>query len=160
MAGPDARAYLIEALGENPEQFQLSNLILKNGKGLLAIKEIRSLEAELTGFAKNPEKGIEQLGQPPRRPDPSKYPIDEDRFNADQEWLIQMSVYNMAKMALHEHVPPEDMMTIKKYMKPYHDTLAATPAIKGRRFFSFTKQIQEEPTGLGAMFGRKSQQQG
>lgn len=154
----DARAVLIDALNQNPEQFQYSNLILKNGKGIKAIQEAEALEADLINFARDPQRGLQELGPPPKRPDSSKYQSDEEKTEAENEWLLMMSQYNLMKMALNEHVAPEDLMMIKKFMKPLYDAIAATSAIKGKRFHSFTKQINDEPGGLGGLFSRKPRQ--
>lgn len=159
MAGPDKVSVLIDTLSAaNQEQWQFSNLIFKNGKPIIAIHELGMLESELLNFAKDPEKGIQQLGQAPKQPDVNNL-SKEDADNAQEEYLLQLSQYNMAKLALQEHVEPGDMMTIRKYMKPFYDALAATPAIKGKRFHAFTKQIEDEQQGLSAMFGGKHRQQ-
>lgn len=155
MAGPDKVSVLIDVLGRNQEHFEISNLIFKNGKPIIAIHELGMLEAELVNFAKDPEKGIHQLGKAPKEPDTSKM-TKEDADNAQEEYLLQLGVYNMAKLALQEHVEPGDMMAIKKYMKPFYDALAATPAIKGKRFHAFTKQIEDEQGGgFAGMFKNK-----
>lgn len=154
MPGPDSRTALINELGLDRESFQRSNLMFKNGKALKAIEELGKLRGELMSFAKNPDVGIEQVGAPPKKPDVSKL-SPEEAERVENEYLQQLGVYNMATMALTHHVPPEDMMTINDYMKPYEDVLSATPAVKGKRFQAFTKQVDEMPEGLGAMFGRK-----
>lgn len=158
MPGPDSRAFLIETLGQNLESFELSNHIWKNGKPVMAVKEIGELEGMLTTFAKDPRRGLEELGPPPSRPDLTKYKSEQEKEEAEQEYLLLLANHNMMKMALTEHVPPEDMMMIKKYMKPFKDSLVSVDSVKGKKFFAFTKQVSDEPEGLSAMFGRKRQQ--
>lgn len=155
--GPDSKTALINELGLDRKSFQKSNLILKNGKGLVANKELGILRAELMSFAKNPKVGIEQVGQPPKKPDTSKL-SPEEAENEENNYIDQLAVYNMAKMALTHHVPPEDMMSINNFLEPYEDTLMMTPAVKGIRFKAFTKDVNEPQGGLAGMFGRKQQQ--
>jgi len=155
--GPDSKTALISELGLDRKSFQKSNLILKNGKGLMANVELGKLRAELMSFAKNPKVGIEQIGPPPKKPDTSKL-TPEEAENVENEYMDQLAVYNMGKMALTHHVPPEDMMSINDYLEPYEDTLMMTPAVKGIRFKAFTKDVNEPQGGLAGMFGRKQQQ--
>ena len=159
MPGPDSRTALISELGLDRKSFQKSNLILKNGKGLLANVELGKLRGELMSFAKNPEVGIEHVGAPPKKPDTSKL-TPEDAENVENEYMNQLGVYNMAKMALTHHVPPEDMMAINDYLEPFEDTLMMTPAVKGIRFKAFTKNVEEPQGGLAGMFGGRKQQSG
>lgn len=159
MPGPDSRTALISELGLDRKSFQKSNLILKNGKGLLANVELGKLRGELMSFAKNPAVGIEQIGAPPKKPDTSKL-TPEEAENVENEYMNQLGVYNMAKMALTHHVPPEDMMAINDYLEPFEDTLMMTPAVKGIRFKAFTKNVEEPQGGLAGMFGGRKQQAG
>ena len=156
MAGPDKVSVLIDVLARNPKHFELSTNIFKNGKPVIAIHELGMLRQELINLAKDPTKGIHQLGNAPKEPDTSKMSKD-DADIAQEEYLIQKSQYEMAKMALQEHVDPGDMMAIEKYLEPFYDALAATSSIKGKKFHAFTKPIEESPEGLGAMFHQKRQ---
>src|SRR5574337_1020893 len=162
-AGPfnvDSKSILIDALKQEGIKFQLSNLILKNGKALTAIYEIRALKAELMDFAKDPSVGIQNLGPKPKPPKIRDDASEDDRIQIEDEYAQLLDLYEMEKKALTMHVPVADMITINNYLEKFEDTLAATPAVKGRRFQAFTKQLEEEQGGLAGFFNRKRQQQG
>lgn len=157
MAGPDKVSVLIDYLARNQKHFELSTNIFKNGKPVVAVHELGMLRQELINLAKDPSKGIHQLGRAPKEPDTTKM-SKEDADIAQEEYLLQKSQYEMAKMALQEHVDPGDMMAIEKYLEPFYDALAATSSIKGKKFHAFTKPIEDESGGMfGNMF--KSQRQ-
>lgn len=158
VAGPDKVSVLIDTLStSNPKQWSWSNLIFKNGKGVISIKELGMLKAEMKSFAKDPTKGIEQLGNAPKKPDTTKMTKEEADI-AEEEFMIMMGQYNMAKLALQEHVEPGDMIIIENYLEPYYDSLSATPAIKGKRWHALTKQIEDEQRNFLSGFGKGSQQ--
>ena len=147
----ESKGVLIEKLGEDTEQFILSNVYLKSGKGLTAIHEIEKLEQELLDIAKDPTikgKQLEQLR--PRQPKIDGMPPEQAQQELD-DWRELMSQWEMANMALKMQVPIQDMFAIKQYMKPFWRTIHATPAVKGRRFHAFTKD-PVEPQG-GGLFG-------
>lgn len=152
----DPRGVLIDKLGENSERFQRSNLYFKNTKGLNAIYEIKRLRAELYDFAKDPSLKDKQLPDElrPRQPDLSKLTEQEqiEELEAYRELVRQ---YETAKMALKMQVPVADMFAIEQYMEPFDATIDATPAVKGRRFHAFTKQVEEEQRGLFGMGAAK-----
>jgi len=145
------KGVLIEKLGEDTEQFTLSNVYLKNGKGLTAIYEIEKLEQELFDVAKDPlikDKQLQQLR--PKQPNTDGMAPEVAQQELD-DWRELMNQWEMANMALKMQVPIGDMFAIKQYMKPFWKTIHATPAVKGRRFHAFTKDVAE-PQG-GGLFG-------
>lgn len=154
----DSKSILIDALKQNLERFEKSNLILKNGKCLKAIYEIDELRSELLSFAKNPKIGMEMLGPKPRQPDFNNM-TDDEAEQAKVEYMELLNMYELQKKALSMHVPFEDMLAINNYMLKFDDTLHATPAIKGRRFHALTKNIEEEQGGMFDFLRRKGNQQ-
>ena len=158
MAGPDKVSVLIDTLSNvNQKRWVWSNLIFKNGKPIIALKELGMLKAELKSFAKDPSKGIEQLGNAPKKPDTTKM-TKEQADISEEEFLIMMGQYNMAKLALQEHVEPGDMIVIENYLEPYYDAIEATAAIKGKRWHALTKQVENEEQGFFSGFGKGKQQ--
>lgn len=148
----DPKGVLIDKLGENSERFQISNIYLKNGKGLTAIYEIKRLRAELLDFAKDPsiEKDVMRHLRPPQ----PKF----DEGMTEEEQAVRMNDYHrllkeweIAQTALKMQVPIPDMFAIEQYMEPFSETLHATPAVKGRRFHAFTKNVEEQQGG--GLFG-------
>lgn len=149
----DAKSVLIDKLGEDNERFQISNLYFKNAKGLSALFEIRKLKAELLDFAKDPSMKDNDLGPlKPKQPDISKLDPDEATHELEA-WRKLMREYEIAVTALRMQVPVPDMFAIEQYMKPFDDTIAATPAVKGRRFHAFTKNPEDE--NKGGLFGMR-----
>lgn len=155
----DARSVLVDKLGENSERFQLSNIYLKNGKGLTAIYEIKRLRAELYDFAKDPNMKSDALKhlRPPQ-------PVIDDKLSQEEandrleNYRKLMKEYEIAQTAMKMQVPIPDMFAIEQYMEPFESTIHATPAVKGRRFHAFTKQV-EEPQGGGFLgMGKKAAQ--
>jgi hypothetical protein len=147
----DARSVLVDKLGENSERFQVSNLFFKNAKGLTALYEIRKLKSELLDFAKDPTLGDDQLG-PVKPKQPKLENLTEEEAQQEiQNYRELMKQYEIAQQALKMQVPIPDMFAIMQYMEPFEDTIHATPAVKGRRFHAFTKQIEEEQKGLFGM---------
>lgn len=151
----DAKSILIDALKQHLEHFVLSTHILKNGKSLTGIYEMRELRAMLLDFAKNPEVGLKDLGPKPKPPKFKESDSDDTRTEKEDEYQQLLDLYEMEKKALTMHVPVADMITINTYMEKFEDVLAAASAIKGAKFFAFTKNPeQEQQGGLAGMFGR------
>lgn len=147
----DARSVLVDKLGENSERFQVSNLFFKNAKGLTALFEIKKLKAELLDFAKDPNLAADQLGpSKPREPKLDNL-SEEDQAQEIQNYRDLLKQWEIAQSALKMQVPIADMFAIEQYMEPFESTIHATPAVKGRRFHAFTKQIEEEQKGLFGM---------
>ena len=147
----ESKGVLIEKLGEDTEQFVLSNVYFKNGKGLLAINEIERLEAELYDVAKDPTIKEKQLAELRPRQPKTEGMTPEDAQQELDDWRELMKQWEMANMALKMQVPIPDMFAIKQYMRPFWRTIHATPAVKGRRFHAFTKDPAEQQGG--GLFG-------
>ena len=147
----ESKGVLIEKLGEDTEQFTLSNVYLKNGKGLTAIHAIEKLEADLLDIAKDPSINAKSMSDlRPRQPKTENMSPEEAKQELD-DWRELMNQWEMANMAMKMQVPVQDMFAIRQYMKPFWKTIHATPAVKGRRFHAFTKD-PVEPQG-GGFFG-------
>lgn len=153
----DSKSVLIDKLGEDSKRFAISNLYFKNTKGLNAIYEIRKLEAELLDFAKDPTMGENQMKHlKPLQPTPEGR-TDEEYSQAIEDYRKLMKEYEIAQTATKMQVPIPDMFAIQQYMQPFEDTINATPAVKGRRFHAFTKDVAEPNQGLFGM-GKKQPQ--
>jgi len=147
----DKTGVLIDKLGENSERFQLSNIYLKNGKGLTAIYEKDRLRAELYDFAKDPSIKSDAMKHL-RPPQPKTEGLTEQEVvEAMEDYRKLIKEYELAQSAMKMQVPVGDMFAIEQYMTPFENTIHATPAVKGRRFHALTKQV-EEPQG-GGFFG-------
>ena len=151
----DKGGVLIEKIGDD-ENFTLTNTYLPNKKGVIAIHDIETLEAEFLDIARNPDIAKTQLG--PIRPRPPTFgdnATQEEREEAEENYRKQLKEYNIMMSALDMQVPPADMFAIKQYMKRYWRPVHMTSAIKGRRFHAFTKDPQsEQQKGL---FGMKKE---
>jgi hypothetical protein len=155
----DHKGVLIDKLGEDLESFQTSNLILKNTKGLNAIYEINRLEAELYDFAKDPSLKDKQIGNlRPKQPN-TKGLSEEEAKEEEDAYRQLMREYEVISSALKMQVPVEDMFAIEQYMKPFLRTINATPAVKGKRFHAFTKDVNEQTGGFLGL-GKKQGPQG
>lgn len=143
----DSRGILVDALKQDPEVFQLSNLILPNKSALRAVYELENIRAKMLEFAKNPDVGIQMLGPPPKAPNLSAME-EEEAERAKMEYLEMQRMYEHEKLALTMHVPYGDMILINSFLEKFRKTLYATSAVKGRRFFAFTKQVEEEQGGM------------
>lgn len=144
----DPKGVLIDKLGESSERFQISNLFFKNSKGLNALYEIRKLKAEFLDFAKDPSLKDRQLGSmKPKQPNVSNL-SEEDAQQEMQDYRDLIKQWETANMALKMQVPVADMFAIDQYMEPFEATIHATPAVKGRRFHAFTKNIEEPQQGF------------
>lgn len=152
----ESRSVLIDKLGEDSKRFSLSNVYLKNHRGLSAIYEIRKLRAELLDFAKDPSIKEGDLG--PGMPKEPKVEglSPEDAAQEIEDYRELMRQYNTAKSALKMQVPVSDMFAIEQYLEPYEDTIHATPAVKGKRFHAFTKQVEDEQKSGLFGFGKKN----
>lgn len=142
----DPKGILVDALKQSPEYFQLSNLILPNKNSLKAVYKLAEFRASMLDFAKNPEVGMEMLGPPPRKPNTTNM-SEEDAEQAEAEYLEMMQTYEQSKIALSMHVPIADMITIDNACEKFTRTLHATSAIKGNRFYAFTKNTEHEEGG-------------
>lgn len=148
----DPKGVLIDKLGENSERFATSNLYFKNGRGLTALFEIEKLKSEFYDIARDPNINDDELGIPvPKQPDLTG--LTEQQQNEKTEiYRKLMREYNLAITATRMQVPVADMFAIEQYMEPFYTTIHATPAVKGRRFHAFTKNVEEPNNGL---FGLK-----
>ena len=143
----DPRGVLVDAL-KLSERFELSNTILPNKKSLKAVYELGAIRSDMLEFAKNPEVGISLLGAPPRKPNLDNYKTDDEKFQAEYEYEEMTKMYELQKQSLSMHVPFEDTLMINNYLKKFEDTLFATSAVKGKRFFAFTKNVAEPEQGM------------
>lgn len=143
----DARTDLIEALKLDPEKFQQSCLVLPKVGSIRAVYELEAIRSEMLDFAKNPEIGTNLLGKPPRKPDTTNM-SPEDADQAEYEYHEMLRMYEHQKLALSMHIPYADMIMIDNYLKKFHMALNATAAIKGKRFYAFTKNQEEKEPGL------------
>lgn len=151
----DARSVLIDMLGRDQDGFRVSCLNFKNSKGIKAIYEKSRLEAELLDFAKDPSIGEDQLGAAkPRQPVLDNL-SPEEAAHEEANYKELLKQWEFAQAAIRMQVPVADLFAIKQYMKPYDDAINATPAVKGKRFHAFTKQVEEEQTGFLGMGGAK-----
>ena len=91
------------------------------------------------------------LGAPPRKPDITNM-TDDEADAAEAEYMEMVRMYEQEKLALTMHVPYADMIMIQNYLSKYVKTLHATAAIKGNRFYAFTKQVNEQEQSLLDMF--------
>lgn len=147
----DAKGALVDALSRmDPKGFSLSLLHLKNSKGVKGILEMERLEAELMDFAKDPSLSKDQLPPRPRMPDTAKMTAEEAR-EAEELYWKQTEQYNTAVQALEAQIPISDWHAIRRYMKPLESARDATPAIKGRRWHSLTKEVNDDQKGLFGM---------
>lgn len=154
----DAKVVLVDALKVNLEDFQLSNLILPNKKSLTAIFELEALTSELLTFAKDPSEGMQLLPQKPKEPNLTNLSPDEaDRLK--EEYLQLMRIYDSQEKAFAMHVPYSDYITIFNFLKRFSRTLVATNAIKGNRFYSFTKNEERPEHGMFSFLQKKNNQQ-
>lgn len=142
----DPRGVLVDALKLDNEMFQLTNLILPGKNSLRAIYELEAIKSDMLEFAKNPDVGIQMLGAPPGKPDTQQM-TDEQIDQAEAEYMEMLKMYEHEKLALTMHVPYADMIMINNYLSKFNKTLHATAAIKGNRFYAFTKNVAQEEQG-------------
>jgi len=154
----DPKSILVDALKMNQEKFQLSNLILPNKKSLRAIYEYYALKGDLLEFAKDATIGVEMLPAPPKQPNTDNLSDDEaERIKIEYAQLQRM--YEDQKQSYTMHVPYGDFMMIQNYLEKYEMTLAATPAIKGNRFYAFTKNAEQQDQGGMLGFLKRNQRE-
>jgi len=154
----DPRGILVDALKQDPEIFQLSNLILPNKSSLRAVYELESIKGSMLDFAKNPDVGLQLLGPPPKKPNVNELDADEAAL-AENEYLQMLKMYEHEKLALSMHVPYSDMITINNYLEKFRKPLHATSAIKGNRFYAFTKNAEHQEGGILDFLKRGNNQQ-
>lgn len=143
----DPKGILVDALKSEPEKFQVSNLILKNQKSLRAVFELSALRSALLEFAKNSEIGIQLLPKPPQQPNLDNL-TPEEIEELQTEYMQLKRMYEDQKIAYLMHVPSSDYLMIQQYLAKYENTLYATPAVKGNRFYAFTKNTEQQEGGL------------
>jgi len=157
----DAKGILVEALKEYPDLFQLSNLILPKAGSIKAVYKLAEIKSVMYEFAKDPETGTNMLPRPPRKPEITGMNQD-DAQDAEAEYLEMMKAYDQQVQALSMHVPVSDMVNIDNFVAKFERTLHATSAIKGNRFFAFTKNTEEPESGpldfLKGLGGKQGQQ--
>lgn len=142
----DPKGILVDALKLDMENFQLSNLILQKASSLKAVEQLYNLKSDLLEFAKNPEIGMQELGPAPRPPK-TENKTEDEITQATLEYTQLCKMYEAQKQALTMEVPYSDYMMIEQYLVKYYRVLASTPAVKGKRFFAFTKNIEEHQNG-------------
>jgi len=142
----DPRGVLVDALKLDNEMFQLTNLILPGKNSLKAVYELEAIKSDMLEFAKNPDVGGELLGAPPKKPNITGM-NDDEVAEAENDWIQMMKMYEQEKLALTMHVPMADMIMINNYLSKFTKTLHATSAIKGNRFYAFTKNVEREDAG-------------
>lgn len=141
----DAKTLLVDKLGNEADLFQLSNLILPKAKSLKAIFALEGLEADLMRFAQNP-KGDPWLPDAPEPPAIDELPDDQKQVLLD-DYEKRRRYWDMLKKAHEMKVSETDYNTIKNYTRKYRMTLFSTAAIKGKRFYSFTKNSESATKG-------------
>lgn len=154
----DSKSILVDALKYDLEDFKNSNLILKNERALKALYMVDELKQDLMEFAKNPEVNKAQLPAPPKPPILDNLNQDEQE-RAKVEYKQLMDMYQQEALALTLQVPLTDLLLIENYLKKFNKTIQATPSVKGKRFFAFTKNVQEDNGGLFGFMHKNSQQQ-
>lgn len=152
---------LIEALKLDQENFELSNVILKNHNAMRSVYELYNLRSDLLEFAKDPKVGLEILGPEPKRPSQELLQgmTDDEKNRAMQDYATMVKMYEDRKKAMEMHVPYADFVMIENYLEKYRKTIHVTPAVKGLRFKAFTKDVEHEDKGiLGGFFKRSVEQ--
>ena len=139
----DAKGILVDALKEQTELFQISNLILPKAGSIKAVYKLEELRSSMIEFAKDPDIGTGMAPHPPRKPD-IKNMSNADAAEAEAEYLEMVKSYEQQIKALTMHVPIADMVNIENYLQKFVHGLHATSAIKGNRFFAFTKNTEHE----------------
>lgn len=142
----DSKGILVDALKLDPDLFQLTNHILPNKNALKAVYELASIKSAMFEFAKNPDVGLEMLGAPPKKPNTTGM-NEDDAERAEYEWMEMNKAYEQSRLALSMHVPEADMINIENFTNKFTRTLYATSAIKGNRFYAFTKNVEHNEPG-------------
>lgn len=149
---------LVDALKFDAKHFKNSNLILKNGRALKAIYMVKELEHDLLEFAKNPETSAADLPAPPKTPKLENLTAEEQE-QAKAEYQQLLDAYEAERVAITMQVPLIDKLLIDKYLEKFDDTIQTVPAVKGKRFFALTKNLQEEQGGFLGFLHKGNQQQ-
>ena len=142
----DAKGILVDALKGDAESFSLANLILPNKRSLKAVHALYGLRSDLLEFAKNPETANTTIGAPPIPPKTDGMSEDE-ALQAIYDYTELRKLYQQQKEAFSLHVPYADYMQIKNYLDKYFKTLQTTSAVKGNRFYAFTKNSEKPQEG-------------
>lgn len=153
----DPRGVLVDALKQNAENFEESNLILPSKNSLRAVFELKSMRADMMEFAKNPEIGVQMLGKPPVKPNLDNL-SDDEADQREYEYMEMQKMYEHEKLALTMHIPYADLIMIDNYLSKFRSTLNATAAVKGKRFYAFTKNVEEQEGGFFDFLKRGNQQ--
>lgn len=153
----DPRGVLVDTLKQDFKSFKRSNDILPSKKSIKAVYELAAIRSDMLEFAKNPEVSERMLPPPPRKPNLDKYENDDEKDAAEFEWEEALQMYNIQKKALAMHVPVEDMLMINNYLQKFEDSIDATSAIKGKRFFALTKNVADEERGMFDFLRKGSQ---
>jgi len=154
----DAKVVLVDALKVNLEDFQLSNAILSSKRSLTGIYELEALTSDLLAFAKNPTEGHNLLPKKPKEPDIQQLSLD-DAEQAKEEYAQLIRIYENQEKAFNNHIPYDDFITIQNYLRRFNRVIVATSAVKGNRFYSFTKNEEKTEGGLFSFLHKKNQQQ-
>lgn len=154
----DSRTVLVDTLKMDFENFLISNIILPNKKSLRAIFELGDLRSKLLEFARDAEVGVSMTPPPPKMPKMNKDMTDDERQKLELEFQELQKMYEDQKKSYTMHIPYADYIMIDNYLKKFLDVLHATSAIKGQRFFAFTKNTTPEEQGFLNFF-KKNQQQ-
>lgn len=151
----DGRAMLVDALKIDRENFQLSNLILPNKKALEAVKRLYGLQDDLLKFSHDPNPKKEPYLPPmPQEPDTQDLTKEQAASKIEQYERLK-ELWDVLKAANDLKVPIAEYVHIMNYTDKYKRVLHATPALKGKRFFAFTKLVSDpaKKGGLLDMFG-------
>lgn len=149
----DAKGAIVDTLSRtDPKGFWLSLLHFKNHKGVKGILEMERLEAELMDYAKDPSIGQDNLPPKPKQPNTTNM-SPEDANDAMNTYWKQMEKWEATYASISAQIPESDYYAIKRYMKPLESARDATPAIKGRRWHSLTKEVNEDQKGLFSGMG-------
>ena len=82
------------------------------------------------------------IGAPPIPPKTDGMSEDE-ALQAIYDYTELRKLYQQQKEAFSLHVPYADYMQIKNYLDKYFKTLQTTSAVKGNRFYAFTKNSEK-----------------
>lgn len=143
----DPRAVLVDTLKLDLENFLTSNIILPNKKSIRAVYELSDLRGKLMEFARDAEIGVSMTPPPPKMPKMTDQMTEEEQQRIQIEYQELQKMYEDQKKSYTMHIPYGDYMMIENYLKKYTDTLHATSAIKGQRFFAFTKDTRPDEGG-------------
>lgn len=151
----DSKSMLIDSLKVDRENFLLSNLILPSKRALTAISKMYGLQDDLLKFAHdaNPKK---EPYLPPMPQEPDLDGLSEEQAaNKMEQYENLKRLWDVMHEAHELKVPIGDYMHIMNYIDKFKRTLHASAALKGKRFFAFTKNVADEKKGggLASLFG-------